>query len=475
VRRRSFRALIAVLVVLLGAGSPGAVAAPRAADSGAAAQQHCALPAGDSGFESAAPESVALDPAAVREAIAYANTHLRASVQVFRNNCRVATGALDPVTGGAASNVWSSTKSVISMLTGIAAARGELGLDDPVGEHLPTGAGWGDPAHRAITIRQLLTETSGLDEAILSEGATTGLDPDVCQEALAQPLTHRPGTHFEYGQRTPDLLACAVQRAVGTDLQDYAQRHLFDPLGVPRSSYFWLRDRSGQTYGYAHLFIPPEQYAKLGLLMQNGGEWHGRQVVPADYVRQVGEPTRTNGCYGLLFWTNRAQPCTSANLPSAQTVQHRMIPSAPPDLYAMVGALQQNNFVIPSLDMTVTWTGAFGDTTPHPGGALSGNLAASDLYHNFFRILMKGVRDAHVPDPGPYTAPPIDFTFDPRNFAAPSVLLRDLAPNPSCNVVVCDGTVPTRGLAQNGEAIARNLLGGLPAVLPGTAQLPRQE
>lgn len=455
-RRSPVRSLITALVVLLAAGAnpAGAVAEPQPAD-----QRDCALPA-EGGFQSAAPEEVDLDPAAVREALAYANTHMRTSVQIFRNNCRVGAGALDPVTGGLPYNVWSSTKSVISMLTGIAEGQGKLALDDPVGKYLP--AGQGDAAHRAITLRQLLTQTSGLDEAILSEGATTGLDPDICQEALAQPLTHEPGTHFEYSQRTPDLLACAVQRAVGTDLQDYAQRHLFDPLDIPRSSYFWLRDRSGQTYGYAHLFIPPEQYAKLGLLMQNDGEWNGRQVVPADYVRRVGEPTSTNGCYGMLFWTNRGEPCISTNLPSSQAVQHEMIPSAPRDLYAMVGALQQNNFIIPSLNMTVSWTGALGDTTTNPGGALSGNLAASDLYYNFFRILMKGVQDQYVPDPGPYAAPPAEFDFDPRNYADPAVLLRDLAPDRECNLVVCDGTVPTKGLAQNGEAITRAILGSVP-------------
>jgi CubicO group peptidase (beta-lactamase class C family) len=268
------------------------------------------------------------------------------------------------------------------------------------------------------------------------------------------------GTRFEYSQRAADLLAYVVQRAVGQDLQTFAQRNLFDPIGVPSDGYFWLRDRSGNTYGYAHLFIAPKHYARLGLLMQNDGTWNGQRVLSTDYIDQLREPTSTNGCYGFMFWVNAGQPCIGANIPKAQTVRHRMITSAPKDLYAMVGALQQNNFVIPSLDMTVSWTGAFGDTSLNLSDLASASPGA-DLYHNFFRILMGGVTDVHVPDPGQYQSPPLDLDIDPTNYADPRVLLTDLAPHPSCNVLFCDGTIPTKGLLQNGEAILGSVRGVL--------------
>ncbi|GAA3576846.1 hypothetical protein GCM10022222_71930 [Amycolatopsis ultiminotia] len=456
--RTRLRPLIAGVLTLAAVAALGGTATATPAPPGPS--KHCALP-DSAGVSPASPEQEALDPGAVQQAVAYASTHLRSSVQIFRNNCRVAAGPLDPVTDQVPWNVWSSTKSVLSMLTGIAADEHKLVLTDPIGKYLPTGPGWGDAAHRAITIHDLLTETAGIDEAIIAEAATLGTDPDVAQEALAQPLNHRAGTHFEYSQRDPDLLAYVVQRAVGEDLQDYAQQRLFDPIGIPRSSYFWLRDRSGNTYGYANLFLPPAQFAKLGLLMQNNGSWNGRQVVPAGYVRQVAEPSRTNGCYGLLFWTNAGQPCTSANFPDAQTVRHPMIPSAPRDLYAMVGAFQQNNFMIPSLNLTVTWTGLLGDTTTNLPGLVSASPAGSDLYYNFFRILLRGVQDRHLPDPGPFVSPPQDFDINPANYADPRVLLRDIAPNRQCNLLVCGGTIPAKGLAQNGEAVTRTLLGAL--------------
>jgi hypothetical protein len=94
--------------------------------------------------------------------------------------------------------------------------------------------------------------------------------------------------------------------------------------------------------------------------------------------------------------------------------------------------------------MTVTTTGYLGDLFPDPSilvGATPG-----DLQYDFFRTLMSGVRDVHVPDPGPYPGDPIDLDVNPLNFLDPTVLLHDLLASPECNVVFCDSTVPTQGL-----------------------------
>ncbi|MDT4938761.1 MAG: hypothetical protein QOG80_2432 [Pseudonocardiales bacterium] len=396
----------------------------------------CALPASGTTFGTATPQAESIDPAAVRMALAYADTHLRLSVQIFRNNCLIGGSPLNAVTSNIPWEIFSSTKSVVSMLTGIAFDRHKLALDDPIGRYLPTGHGWGDAAHRAITIRDLLTETSGTRESILAEFVSVGVDPDIAQEALAQPIQHTPGSYFEYNQRDPDLLAYVVQRAVGQDLQTFAQSYLFGPIGIPAHSYRWLRDRSGNTYGYANLFIPPTQFAKLGLLLQNGGLWRGQRIVSTSYLDQARVNQPTNPCYGFLLWHNGGTSCTGANIPAAQTVSGPLIGSAPPDLFAMVGALQQNNFMIPSLHMTVTWTGVLGDTALNLSGLLSAG-PSSNLFYNFFRILMSGVRDVHVPDPGPYKAPPLDLDVNPVNYLNPAVLLTDLFPNSTCNLIFC--------------------------------------
>jgi CubicO group peptidase (beta-lactamase class C family) len=417
------------------------------------APKQCSLPDIGEKFQSALPAEVNIDQAAVDEAIAYATTHGRISIQIFRHNCRIATGPLDLLTDEIPNNVFSVTKSVISMIAGIAYDRNLLALDDPIGKYLPNEPGWGDAAHRALTIKELLTETSGLNEAILSETATVATDASIPQEALGEPFKYTPGTTFDYSQRVPDLVSFVVQQAVGEDIQTFAQKNLFDPIGIPSDSFFWLRDRSGDTYGYAFLFMPPTQLAKLGLLMQNGGSWNGQQVISSDWASEVSQPSNTNPCYGYFFWTNEGKPCTGANIPSAQTYDRHLIPSAPDDLFAMVGALQQNNFMIPSLGITVTWSGVLGDTEPNLSAILSAAPGA-DLYYNFFRILMRGVEDVHIPDPGPFQDDPLDLDVNPLNYISPAVLLNDLVSSPECNIIFCNNEIPTVGDIENLQEIA---------------------
>ncbi|MFF0458226.1 serine hydrolase [Nocardia africana] len=120
------------------------------------------------------------------------------------------------------------------MLAGIAYTQGELGLDAPIGTYLPPDEG--DADHRKITVRQLLTQTSGLQQAGLSEAVTAGLrlDPDLPRQALAMSIRHQPGTYFEYTQHGPDLLTYVIQQAVGDDLPHFAQTDPF-PLRPPPS------------------------------------------------------------------------------------------------------------------------------------------------------------------------------------------------------------------------------------------------
>lgn len=439
------------LLVLVLAALVGVVLVPLQPTSASAAAGRCEPPTATSGFERSTPARQQLDARKVEQAVAMLSVRLRLSVKVFRHGCLVASSAQEPLTSQVRNNVWSVTKSVTSLLTGIAVGDGRLRLDDPIGRYLPTGPGWGNPVQRAITVRQLLTQTGGARQSILSEAASLGADPNLARQALSQPLVHRPGSTFQYSQHGPALLAYVVQRAVGEDLVSFAQRRLFGPIGIEAGDYFWLRDRSGLAYGYSNLFLSPDQLARLGLLLENEGRWRGRQVVPRSYVAAVSRPTRTNPCYGLLFWTNRGTSCTGADIPGAQTLQRRAIPSAPPDAYEMNGTGGQLVIVVPSLDMTVVTTGYLGSLSLDPPVLLG--ASPDEMQWTFFRLLMAAVEDVDVPDPGPYGGDPISLDVDPRNYLDPAVLLSSLVTNSQCNVVVCDGTVPTRGLLQNVQAL----------------------
>ena len=209
------------------------------ADGGATMK--CALPAAGQDFEPMAPEALDLDPAAVAEATRYGTATNAVSMRIYRYGCLAGESALDPLTRSIPNNVWSTTKGVTALLTGRALQLGLLQLDDPISRYIPEA----DAAHGAITIRQLLTQSSGL--RFVWTGDLNLGNPDSVRYTLALPIDHAPGTEFTYGQTTVSLLAHVVERAVGYDLQAFAQQELFGKVGIARNDWFWLRDRAGHT------------------------------------------------------------------------------------------------------------------------------------------------------------------------------------------------------------------------------------
>lgn len=462
-RTGALRSAIGLLVAAFVFASPMTFGAPSAA----AAADRCALPVGDAAPQRVAPGKVKIDQAALDDAIAFGTSRLRTNIQVFRNNCLIGAGPLNAITGNVAMNLWSSTKGVVAMLAGVAYSQGLLDLDAPIGRYLP--AGEGDTAHRAITARHLLTQSSGLKQSLFGEASTALIpDLDVPSQALALPIVHAPGTRFEYSQRGPDLLSHVVERAVGQGLQKFAQKYLFAPLGIDAEDYFWQRDRTGHTYGFAFLFLPPNDLSRLGLLLLNRGEWNGRRIIAADYIDQLSRPSQANSCYGFLVWLNRA-PCFGVTFPSRHRFATPPMMAMPPDSFATVGFLHQTNFVMPSLGMLVTWTGVLGDISPDPSTLLSVSLN-SELYHEFLRRLARAVKDVELPDPGPYK-PTMNFDFDPSGVFDPNVLLAGfgagpLAP-PGCGPQRCGPNTPAPPLSDTPLACRSGLV-CLP--LPGAPQ-----
>lgn len=375
------------------AATAAAAAVLVATPAAGAATTTCAPPTGPAEFQRVAPEQVGLDGAKVRSATRFMVSRLALSVRVYRHGCLAATSDLDRYTQHTRNNIWSATKGVTALLTGRAITQGRLALDDPIGRYLPEA----DAAHGRITVRQLLTQTSGLRFAWISDV----LAPDTVRYTLSLPFQHEPGTYFEYAQTTVTLLAAVVQRAVGEDLQAYAQRELFDELGIPRSDWNWARDAKGQTQGYAFLFLPPKHLGRIGQLLLQEGAWHGRQLVDAGYVRELRAPTPTNGAYGFLAWTNAGGWTVTATAPSRRVLQEPFISSAPRDTYAFVGFMGQLIVVIPSLDMVVVRTGFPGNTNPDLHSLLTSK--EGDMDYEGMRRLMQAVTDVDLPDPGPYT------------------------------------------------------------------------
>ncbi|MET0190818.1 MAG: serine hydrolase [Pseudonocardia sediminis] len=430
-RTRLRTGLVAGLVVTcLGVAGMSVVHADTPAEAPA---RDCAItPAQE--YPTAAPGEVGFDPAKLRAALDYAAVDGSSTVKVFRHGCLAGQGFRDAALERVPELNAGQTKAVVAMVAGIVADRGWVDLDAPIDEYLQPDLG--DAEHRSRTLRQFLNLTSGVQVNHV-QGLNMVGDQSRAREYFSQRLEHPAGEYYEFDETTPSVVVYVLQRIIdahepGLDFQDFTQRELFDPLGIPRSAYFWQRDRAGTTTGYSQLWLRALEYGRFGEMLRTGGELGGRRILSAGFVEQMRTGSDANCGFGLSMWLNSCEPGqtqVNTDYPSRREYPgEAWIESAPSDMYYSLG-LGTNTFVIPSLDMVVTRSGYQElDTVP---GALRGDLhgafpgnAGGPGEHEFFRLLMDAVTDmpgdvrSTIQNSGPYDRP-ADLAVDVDPFVNP--------------------------------------------------------
>ncbi len=205
-------------------------------------------------------------------------------------------------------NIYSCTKSVTSSLIGIAIDEGFIGgVDDLVIDYFPNRTiANRDVWKEAITIEDMLTMRSGFswDEADYSRPDNDYIlmyaSPNPIQYVLDKPMASAPGSTWIYNTGCSHLLSAIIDNTTGIGTRDFAQSHLFNPLGIDRPP--WTIDQQNVPYGGSNLRLTPRQMAKFGFLYLNNGSWDGQQIVPKEWVTASTQPTNTTWWYGYQWW-----------------------------------------------------------------------------------------------------------------------------------------------------------------------------
>jgi len=240
------------------------------------------------------PAEVGLKLEAVDALVSRARSQQSSALVILKDGAIV----IEDYVGGDANTpllTMSVTKSVVAMAYGVLVTRdGTELLDRPLGDWLPELA---DERKRQITLRQLLSHTSGLDP-----GRADFSKEGILEHALAAPMSFAPGAHVQYNNNACDLLAALFVRVTdGEFLDDFLQRELFGPLGIQGAH--WVKDRYGVARGAGELFLRPIDVAKLGQLMLDGGTWQGRQILSADWISLATGPGQPwYPAWGHLWW-----------------------------------------------------------------------------------------------------------------------------------------------------------------------------
>ncbi|MCP4574656.1 MAG: serine hydrolase [bacterium] len=197
----------------------------------------------------------------------------------------------------------SVTKSVSSLLTGVAVDRGAItGVEVPVMDFFPDLEPSADHRWRDITLHHLLSMSMGLDWGPDEDPHGTG--PAFFGQVLGRRIVHAPGTRWAYHSANVNLLAGVLREATGLHADAFAERHLFTPLGI--TDYDWsFMATDGYRLMDGSLQLRPRDMAKLGMLVRGEGRWRGEQIVSTDWIRRsVSRQIDTDGPegYGYLWW-----------------------------------------------------------------------------------------------------------------------------------------------------------------------------
>ncbi|MGY4498987.1 CubicO group peptidase (beta-lactamase class C family) [Bradyrhizobium sp. GM24.11] len=359
--------------------------------------QACGAPSSiDDGWEIASPDSVGMDGAQLCTIAARLEQQATAvhSVVVIRHGKLVfeqyfpgydqpwgQTDGQYEFTATTKHDMRSVTKSVTSLLVGIAIDRKLIaGVDEPVLKFFPNTAAVKQPGWDAITLRHLLTMSSGIkwDEALAwtdpkNDGPHLVSEADPIGYVLARPVVAPPDVLWIYNGGGTELLGNIVEHVSGKPLEAFAREALFQPLGI--ADFEWKAYKNGKIAAAAGLRLRPRDAAKIGQLVLNRGQWNGQQVVSADWIAQSITPRfQAVGYfggtlfYGYQWWMGRS-------LARGKDIKW----------VAAFGWGGQRIFIVPELDLVMmTTTAQYGQ--PKEG------LAAIDILAN---VVIPSVRDAH--------------------------------------------------------------------------------
>jgi CubicO group peptidase (beta-lactamase class C family) len=196
-------------------------------------------------------------------------------------------------------NTESVTKSILSLLVGIAVDQGAISsLDQPVAALLPAGTTTAREPDRQPTVKHLLTMTAGY----VVPGRLSRADSDSAKQLANRPMKAQPGVEFLYDNLAANLLAIAVENATVRGAADFAQQDLFAPLGI--DAFTWQKGPNGHNYGSSGLSLRTRDMAKIGQLMLQEGRWNDRQIVSKAYASEAvrRQTSDSQPPYGYMWW-----------------------------------------------------------------------------------------------------------------------------------------------------------------------------
>ncbi len=191
---------------------------------------------------------------------------------------------------------WSVAKSFVSALLGIAHQEGLFdSVDDPVTKYLPKLK---STPYNNVKIKDILQMSTGvafdedyknLNSDISKFGRYFALGWSYEKFIMKMRPDHEPGTFNNYVSLNTQVLGMLLVKITGKSLSEYLKLKVWDPLGMQDDAR-WIIDETGMEMALGGLNVSLRDYAKMGLLFLNNGNWNGQQIIPAQWIKDSVTP-----------------------------------------------------------------------------------------------------------------------------------------------------------------------------------------
>ncbi|MCR5351888.1 MAG: beta-lactamase family protein [Bacteroidales bacterium] len=282
-------------------------------------------------------------------------------VLIVQNDSIVYEKCLGEMAVDRAAGVFSVTKSVTSLLCGIAVDEGFIkSIDDPVTDYLPELLKE-DPMWQKLTVRHLLDMRSGLDfddtyslrlQDLKRLNAMAKLNYGHNIPAQVRKLKFRckPGEEHRYESMTTEILGLVIERATGCRYVDYLEEKVWTPLGMESPAFLTCDGKKRRTpHAFGGLAVTMMDLAKIGRLYLNKGEWDGKRIVSASWIEQSTAYSAENEGYHFCWYNTSSVGVDRAEYPG----------------YYAMGIRGQVLFVNPYKNLVMVRLGLRDDTYAH--------------------------------------------------------------------------------------------------------------
>jgi CubicO group peptidase (beta-lactamase class C family) len=298
----------------------------------------------------------AFDEQRLTQAVDYATQMQSVALLIYKDGALVYEKYWPGFSADTRTNPNSMHKAVLALLVGAAIDDGYIDSPDaPASRWIEE---WRGDARSAITVRELLQMSSGLEIPIFGTWKSarilfgSNLERGVLELTAAKPH----GSNFEYNNASTQVLVTVLERATGKRYAEYLSSRLWQRLGAADAS-LWMDRAGGQPRGFCCLFATARDWLRVGRLILEGGRVNGESLVSESWVKQMLTPSAQNRQFGLNLWLGSPEDTTERVYNPYTIKAFHSEPFAAADIAYIDGFGGQRVYIVPSRNLVIVRTG----------------------------------------------------------------------------------------------------------------------